>query len=426
MQGLTHWMRTRRRLVLGAALGAWLPWGLAGCGGSGGEVPPLQLVPVGSWMGALSDLREDVGFLDIPPPAITVFQDQTLRQIVRLSLGGERIRIRFGNLYGETPVRLARVHAALGVGGGVVDVGTDQAVSFQGVSSVVIAPGTEVWSDPVALRVPDGADLAVSVYVQEAADCTTAHRYANAVHQLVEGDQTRAATLPGALQLLSSHWMSAVDVYRGARTPVVVAFGDSLTDGNGSSAGMNQRYPDLLAQRLRSRTGVAPVAVVNAGLGGNRWLYDRFGLRGVARFRRDALGVSGVTHAIVQLGINDIGFQLRWTPQETATADGVIASLAAAVTEAKAAGVKVHVATLTPFKGHAYYSEVGEAMRQTVNAWVRTGAGGATGIIDFDAALRDPMDPAALQTAYRADDYLHVNDLGYQAMADCVPLERLA
>lgn len=423
MQELTRWMRTRRRLVLGTALGAWLPWGLASCGGSGGGAPTPELVPMGSWMGALSDLQEDVRFLDIPPPATTVFKDQTLRQTVRLSLGGERIRIRFGNLYGRAPVRLARIHAALGTGGGAVDIATDQMVSFQGQSSVTIAPGTEVWSDPVALRVPDGADLAVSVFVQEEADCTTAHRYANAMHQLAAGDVARAAAMPGAVQLLSSHWMSAVDVYRPAAAPVVVAFGDSLTDGNGSSAGTNHRYPDLLAQRLRGRMGAAPVAVVNAGLGGNRWLHDRFGLRGVERFRRDALGVSGVTHAIVQLGINDIGFQLRWTPQEMATADDVIACLSAAVAAAKAAGVQVYVATLTPFKGHVYYSEPGEAMRQVVNAWVRAGAGGAAGVIDFDAALRDPTDPAILLAAYRADDYLHVNDLGYQAMADCVPLE---
>lgn len=425
MQSMKAWRSANRRGFLASALGSWAAWALGGCGGGAGE-GLVQAVPVGTWAAALSDLMEDVRFLQINPPGTTTFRDQTLRQTVRVSLGGEQIRIRFSNLYGDSALPLERVRVALGTGVGTVDGATDTAVSFQGRSSVMIAPGAEVWSDPVTIRVPDGADVAVSVYVKEAADCTTAHRYANAIHHLGSGDTTRAAAMSGAAPHLSGYWMSAMDVYRTPATAVVVAFGDSLTDGNGSTLGANRRYPDLLAQRLRHRPGALPVAVVNAGLGGNRWRYDRFGLRGVERFRRDALGVSGITHAIVQLGINDIGFQHQWTPQETATADDVIASLSGAVAAGRAAGVQVHVATLTPFKGHVYYSEAGEAMRQAVNAWVRSGAGDAAGVVDFDKALRDPADPAALLAAYRAEDYLHVNDLGFQAMADCVPLERFA
>ena len=412
-----------RRGFLASALGSWVAWALGGCGG-GADEGVVQAVSVGTWAAAMSDLMEDVRFLQINPPDTTTFKNQTVRQTVRVSLGGERIRIRFSNLYGDKALPLERVRVALGAGGSTVDGATDTAVGFQGRSTVVIAPGAEVWSDPVDIHVPDGADVAVSVYVKEEADCTTAHRYAYAIHHLGRGDTTGAAAMPGAEPLLSGYWMSGMEVYRPVAAPVVVAFGDSLTDGHGSTVDANRRYPDLLAQRLRQRPGALPVAVVNAGLSGNRWRFDRFGLRGVERFRRDALNVSGITHAIVQLGINDIGFQHQWTPQETATADDVIAGLAGAVAAGRAVGVQVHVATLTPFKGHVYYSEAGEAMRQAVNAWVRSGAGGAAGVVDFDKALRDPADPEALLAAYRAEDYLHVNELGFQAMADCVPLER--
>ena len=163
--------------------------------------------------------------------------------------------------------------------------------------------------------------------------------------------------------------------------------------------------------------------MVNAGLGGNRWLHDRFGLKGVERFRRDVLGVPGVTHAIVQMGINDIGFQQVWTPNEKATAAEVIASLAGAIAVAKGAGIQVYLATLTPFKGHVYFSDAGEDMRQAINTWIRVNTEVA-GVFDFDAAVRDPADPARILAAYRDADNLHVNDLGYARMAESIPLDR--
>ena len=427
MQSVKTWMRTNRRFVL-SALGAFAAGGLAGCGGggSGGDAAvPEEAKPVGTWQGVLSDLKEDVRFLDIPPPASTVFQNQTLRQTAHLSLGGDQVRIKFGNLYGKAPVPLERVRVALSAGAGAVDVATDVAVTFQGRESVSIPAGGEVWSDKVSIRVPDGGNLAVSVYVREAADSTSAHRYANAVQHLASGDLSSTAAMPSAAgNLLTAwHWMSAIDVYKKGPARVVVAFGDSLTDGNGSTLGSNQRYPDLLSARLLKAGAGTPVSVVNAGLGGNRWLHDRFGLRGVERFRRDVLGVSGVTHAIVQMGINDIGFQQAWTPGEKATAAEVIASLAGVVATAKAAGIQVYLATLTPFKGHVYFSDAGEEMRQSVNAWIRANTDVA-GVFDFDAAVRDPAEPARILAAYRDTDSLHVNDLGYAQMVGSIPLDK--
>lgn len=418
---------TRRRMLVAGALGAGAAWSLLGCGGGGGGdggSAQTVAVPLGSWMAAPSNLREDVRFLDIPPPAITMFREQTLRQTVRLSLGGERVRIQFSNLYGQTPLSLARVRAALGKGDGAVDVATDVAVTFQGAQAVRIAPGAQVWSDPIAIRVADAGLLSVSVYVQDAADCTTAHRYARAVHYLAPGDQTRAAAVPTAAanQLSSTYWMSAIDVYRQQSGAVVAAFGDSLTDGNGSTDGTDRRYPDLLAARFLA-AGRA-VSVVNAGLAGNRWLHDRFGQRGTERFRRDALGVTGVTHVIIQMGINDIGFQQAWTPDEKASANDLIAALAAAASAAKAAGAKAYLTTLTPCQGHVFFSAPGEQMRQTVNAWIRANTDVA-GVFDFDAVVRDPEEPARILPAYRADDQLHLNDQGYARLAQSIALDAL-
>ena len=173
MQSVRTWMRTNRRLFL-STLGVWAASGLVGCGGGSSETPSAEETkPMGTWMAVLSDLQEDVRFLDIPPPVSTSFRDQTLRQIAHLSMGGDKLRITFGTLYGKAPLPLARVRAALSTGGGAVDMATDVAVTFQGGDSVSIPPGAEVWSDKVSLRVPDGGDVAVSVYVREAADSTS-------------------------------------------------------------------------------------------------------------------------------------------------------------------------------------------------------------------------------------------------------------
>lgn len=425
-------VRLRRRAVMASVLGTLAAWGLPGCGGGGGEAPaPVpEAKPVGGWAATMSDWREDVGFLNIPAPPFTTFQNATVRQTVRVALGGERIRLKFSNLYGQSALPLAKVvvafASAAGRAGAEPILATSPvAVTFQGAAGITLAPGAEVWSDALPLAVQDGSLLAVSTYVRDAADACTIHRYANAVNAWASGDMTGAASLPTAPenQLTTLHWLAAVEVYRRPATPVLVAFGDSLTDGNGSTAGANLRYPDQLSARFLA-AGRA-VSVVNAGMGGNRWLHDRFGLRGVERFRRDVLSVTGVSHAIVQMGINDIGFQLSWTPGEKAATADLTASLAGALAQANAAGVKVYLATLTPFKGHVYYSEAGEQMRQEVNAWIRSNRD-AAGILDFDAAVRDPAEPARIAAAYRSDDNLHLNDLGYTQLAGMIPLNIVA
>lgn len=415
-------VRVQRRRVLAQLVGVISGVGLTSCGG--GEAMPEKTTLVGTWAAPVSDLKEDVAFLGIMPPVNTVFQNMTIRQLAHIALGGDQVRIRFSNVYGAAAVVLLRVRVARSQGGSAIELSSDTRVTFQGSESVSIPPGTEVWSDRVAIRIPDGGDLAISVYVQNAADCTTAQRYANEVNFMAQGDFSSQPSLPVVAenQTTQSYWMNAIDVYRSAPAKVMVVFGDSLSNGDGSTLGANRRYLNQLFTRIRG-AAIGSVSVVNAGLSGNRWLHNRFGLRGVERLRRDALGITGVTHAIVQMGINDIGFQLAWTPDETATSAQLISCLSSAVEEAKAAGVQICLATLSPFKGHAYYSEPGEAIRQEVNAWIRNHA--SAKVADFDVVVRDPADPSRLLAAYRDPDQLHLNDAGHARLAEAVPLDWL-
>ncbi|GAB2467311.1 SGNH/GDSL hydrolase family protein [Comamonas humi] len=411
-----------RRSIFKNSAALLLVAAIAGCGGGSED----SSRPVGTWGGALSDLKEDLSFAPgIPAATESTLTNQTVRQTVHLSVGGDRVRIKFGNLYGRTPVSFERVRIALSTGAGTIDRSTDTGLTFGGAASVIIPPGVEVWSDAVPFKAPDAASLAVSIYVKNTSDNTTAYRFPQATHYVSVGDTTSAAAMPTAVenQVYSSYWMSAVDVYRSEPSNVLVVFGDSITAGAGSTWGADRRYSDLLSDRFLKAGGSPAVSVVNKGLSGNRWLHDRFGLRGVERFKRDVLSVSGVTHTIILLGINDIGYQAFWLPTETATADELIAAVSGAVSTAKAAGIKVYLGTLTPFSGAAYFTTQGEQIRQALNAWIRANKD-VDGVIDFDAAVRDPADATRFLAANHSGDNLHPSDAGYLRMADSVPLEK--
>lgn len=205
-------------------------------------------------------------------------------------------------------------------------------------------------------------------------------------------------------------------------TKVVVAFGDSMTDGFGSAMDADRRYPNLLDDRLKA-AGLTRTGVVNAGIGGNRWLHDFAGPSGNSRFDRDVLGVSGATHALILMGINDIGFAVDPAPAQEVSAQQIIDSIATAVARSRASGIQVLLGTLPPYKGAGYFSEAGETRRQTVNAWIRGNPDAA--VVDFDLVMRNPADPTALNPAYDSGDHLHPNDAGYAAMAGAVDLAKL-
>jgi lysophospholipase L1-like esterase len=368
-----------------------------------------------------------------PPPAggtfapqpFVHFTNQTLRQIVRTSVGGSRARVVVSNTFGAAPLTIGAAHIALRDKEAAIDPKRGGPLTFSGRPSVTIPPRGIVYSDPVTLAVPPLADLAVDLYLPGTTDtpaAVTMHGSSFQTSYISEsGNHAGMATLPAVATTRSWFLISRVDVVASDASGLVVAFGDSITDGAASTVDTNSRWPDVLARRLLAAPTPVKVGVLNAGIGGNRVVSDGTygsGINALARFEIDALSHPGVTHVIVMEGINDIG-NARQNP--TPTAEDLIAAHKQLITRARAKGVKILGATLTPFWGAGYYTEVGEAKRQALNEWIRTGKA-YDGVVDFDKATRDPADPKKMLAAYDSCDHLHPSDAGYKAMGEAIDL----
>jgi lysophospholipase L1-like esterase len=347
------------------------------------------------------------------------FEDQTIRDVVWASTGGQAARISLSNQFGTRPVTFSHVIIAISAGGPLIVLGTSHLVTFAGRKSVTIAPGATAVSDPVNMTVPAETDLAVSMYTSGPTGPATYHSDAQQVSYVSAPGDFSGSDSGAAFTTTTQHWyfLDEVDVQVGAATGgTIVAFGDSITDGYQSTVNANDRWPNDLARRLQDGPPGQVHPVVDEGISGNRILVSsvRFGVSAVERFLRDTAAVSGARYVILLEGINDIGFSL--TPVTR-----IIAGYRELIAAAHAAGLKIFGATLTPFQGSGYYSAAGEAEREAINHWIRT-SGAFDGVIDFDLALRDPADPLRLLPAYDSGDHLHPNDAGYQAMADAVSL----
>jgi lysophospholipase L1-like esterase len=357
-------------------------------------------------------------------------QNATLRQVVRVSLGGSRLRVRFSNAMGTAPLVIdgASIAVSKGPGRSAVDASSLQPLRFGGSAMVTIPAGAEYVSDPVELAHAAGADLAVSMHLPAAPARQTSHPGARATSFAAPGRHEMDAELPQPAAF--THWfqLTAIELDAAPAAHAVVAIGDSITDGYGVAPDTNGRWTDGLAVRLR-QAGMAGVGVVNAGIGGGRLLRDGLGPNLAQRFERDVLDRAGVSHAVVMIGVNDFGVQHRDKEDSPEARGRLLADMQEALRQllarAHARGVCVIGATITPYAGSGYYQPGAdnELDRQAYNRWIRTEAG-FDGVIDFDAALRDPARPERLRADYD-NDGLHPNMAGYRAMADAVPLDML-
>jgi len=364
-----------------------------------------------------------------PDSAGPTLKAQTVRQVVRTSIGGSALRMRLSNLDGTGPTLVGPVRVALHANGSAIVPRTDHALTFHGQSTVTLAKGESVLSDPVAMHVAPLQELAISMYFPTATGPSTAHGDAQATTYVTDsGDATSALELANAEQLHSRLFLTDVEVEAAAPAQAVVAFGDSITDGYQSTNDANHRWPDILAARLQAAQQTASVAVVNSGISGNRILNDNAGPSALSRFDRDALEKAGVHWIVLLEGINDIGEANQpATPKDDVSASQVIDGMKTLIARAHAKGIKIYGATLTPFAGTEwpYYTPQAESKRQAVNAWIRS-SGAFDAVIDFDKITRDPAHPDRFLPAYDSGDHLHPNDAGYKAMADAIDLKLFA
>ena len=372
----------------------------------------------------------------IPSPAIAnevaneIFElgDRTLRQIVRLSTGGEQIRIRLANTFGDQPIVVGAVSVALRDHDEAIDPASAHDVTFSGLPGVTIPANAIVLSDPVEVSVPNLAELAVSLYFPEATTGSTVHGLAFQTNYISSaGDFTKEAALPVETTMQSWIFLTGVDVDVAAPRGAIVCLGDSITDGELSTPDTNHRWPDILADRLAASQEAMP-GVLNLGIAGNRVLHNApakwslYGPGALARFDRDVLAQAGVSHLIVFEGINDIalpGFDAA--AAEAVTADQLIAGLRQMAERAHEHGIVAYVSTITPYEGSDVYTAQGEAIRTAVNDWIRHGDA-FDAVIDFDAVVRDPDHPTRHLAAYDGGDWLHFSDAGYKAMAESIDL----
>jgi lysophospholipase L1-like esterase len=357
-------------------------------------------------------------------------RDATVRQIFHLSTGGAAIRVHLSNAFGIEALHFTAVHVArpLSPAGAEIDAKTDRVLTFAGKPDVTIPPGADLVSDPLDFAVAPSSDLAVTFHLDAAPAGETGHPGSRATSYYVHGDATGAAALADAKHV--DHWfqVAEIDVEAGPSAGVVVALGDSITDGHGATTNGNDRWTDVLARRLHERAETPNVGVANEGIGGNHLLTDGLGPNALARFDRDVLAPAGVRWVIVFEGVNDLGGLARLgevpAAEHAALVERVLAAYSQIIVRAHAHGLRVYGATITPYIGSDYYhpGPLSEADRQAVNAWIRA-AGHFDAVIDFDAVVRDPQNPGHLLPAFDCGDHLHPSPAGYKAMGNAVPLE---
>jgi lysophospholipase L1-like esterase len=393
-----------------------------------------------NWVAAWAAAPADAGPMAYAAMAAGAFCNRTVRNVVHLSVSVQAVRVRLSNVLGTVTLTIDEVDAGIQKSGPSVVRGSNRAVMFGGNRRVVIPAGAIALSDPINLAVSQGQNVAVSIFSATAEGAVTVHpasfqdNFISTPGNFAAREDAAGYSTPArSWFILSGVEALAAPAVKGA----IVAFGDSITDGDGSTPNLNRRWPDLLARRLASEPGGPPFAVVNLGIGGNRLLSNSpcFGIGALARLERDALSQTGVRAVILLEGINDIIQPTyasthksdRLAPCVNApevSADDLIAADRQIAAQVHAKGLKIYGGTVLPFQGFSAWTKAGEDKRQAINRWIKTG-GAFDGVIDFAAAVADPANPARIASGKDSGDHVHPNDAGYAAMANAIDLSML-
>ncbi len=408
---VASWATAEQLAVTGGAAG--------GRGASGGSSPLVGIVPAAP---APPPPPAGTPQRRFPiPPTLAGLNNQTVRMVVRSSIGGSRVRIRVSNAVGGASVALGAAHIAIRSKDSAIVPGSDRALTFSGKPAATIYAGQVLISDPVNLMVPALTDVAVSLYFPRQTSAGTNHRFSlHDTYISKDGDFTGQASIADPASVVQSYYyLAGLDVMAPADAGTIVTFGDSITDGDQSSLGTNSEWPAVLAARLQNNKATARIGVVNAGISGNRILGDNGG--GLVRLFHDALDQPGVKWITLLEGINDISGGARQTGPNAFSAADLIAAYRQVIAMAHGAGVKVIGCTLTPFGGSSAYSDRGEEIRSAANQFIRS-SGEFDAVIDFEAAVRDAGDPKRFRKEADSPDLLHPGDAGYKLMGEAVDL----
>jgi lysophospholipase L1-like esterase len=353
------------------------------------------------------------------PPAPGLINN-TLRQVVRVSIGGDSLRVRFSNEFSTSPVTLKGVQIAVSKEGSAVDVSTSKILKFSGAPEVTMNAGAVITSDPLAFPLEPRTDLAITIHFGQTSPDVTGHPGSRTTSYLVAGNQVAAADFQGATKTDRWYVINGIDVKVPESAAAIAIIGNSITDGRGSGTNKQNRWPDILSERLLKNHDTRQVAVLNLGIGGNCVLRSCLGPSALDRFERDILKQHGVRWLIILEGINDIG-QTATSNAASLVADNLIAAYKQMTDKAHAANILVYGATILPFGKSFYYTDYREEARNRVNEWIRT-SGNFDAVIDFDKALLNPEDSFTILPSAHSGDYLHPSEAGYKMMGEAIDL----
>jgi lysophospholipase L1-like esterase len=372
-----------------------------------------------TWVGTWSTAPQLVEPHNMPPaPGLS---NNTLRQVVCVSIGGDMLQVRFSNEFSTSPVTMKAVQIAVSKGGDTIDASTSKEILFNGKPEITMDPGIAITSDPVAFHLEPRMQVAITIYFGQTSPDVTGHPGSRTTSYLLAGNKISEAEFTDAVK--TDHWyvINGIDVKAPKTSAAVAILGNSITDGRGSGTNKQDRWPDILAERLLKNPGTKDIAVLNMGIGGNCVLRPCLGPSGLDRFDRDIIKQHGVRWLIIMEGINDIG----GTPDSASAsriAHDLIAAYEQMIDKAHAHGIRVYGATLTPIKKSFYYTDYHETARETVNNWIRN-SGRFDAVIDFDKVMQNPQKPLSMIPEAQSGDYLHPNEKGYEMMGGAINLK---